>query len=220
MNSSTTERANAVEKVLRLALREIDENVSDIIGFFGEIDAGDDVGAVFRIGQPLRLGIGGLVGQRVDGRPIGGAAAARQRIAVDRDEQLRAAVPGQIAPDRQAARKCRPTRVITTRYLPVFSSLSRSMVANESTRFFSCSPLGAWVPVSMPPWPGSMTTIGRGVAAAIWRASSRGGRRLGAPRQAVVDRRRAQEGLAVDRARDRPRGGPAGHRRDRARTPG
>src|ERR1700745_2817343 len=52
-------------------------------------------------------------------------------------------------------------RVISTRYLPVFSILSRSSEENSSTMVFSISPLAALVPLSMPPWPGSITTSGR-----------------------------------------------------------
>ncbi len=42
-------------------------------------------------------------------------------------------------------------RVMTTRYLPVFSSLSRSVRAKSSTTDFSVSPLAARVPLSIPP---------------------------------------------------------------------
>ena len=68
--------------------------------------------------------------------------------------------------------KVSSARVIATRYLPVLSSFSRSMVANRSTRSFSCSPLGAWVPLSMPPWPGSSDDHRPGIAGAL-AASSR-----------------------------------------------
>ncbi len=54
-------------------------------------------------------------------------------------------------------------RVIATRYLPVFSSAARSVWAKASTTSFSLVPLlGARLPVSMPPWPGSSTISGRG----------------------------------------------------------
>ena len=42
-------------------------------------------------------------------------------------------------------------RVISTRYFPTFSILSRSASAKSSTSIFSFSPLGARVPLSMPP---------------------------------------------------------------------
>jgi len=51
-------------------------------------------------------------------------------------------------------------RVITTRYLPLFSSRSRNARPNPRTRFFSLSVL-VCVPLSMPPWPGSITITGR-----------------------------------------------------------
>src|SRR3984957_10783470 len=61
--------------------------------------------------------------------------------------------------------KVSSVRVKTTRYLPLFSIRSRSASANPSTRFFSHS-VPDWVPLSMPPWPGSITTTGRGSAGA------------------------------------------------------
>src|SRR5215475_7667590 len=39
----------------RLALREIDKNIRNIVGFGAKIDAGDDVRPVLGVGQPLRL---------------------------------------------------------------------------------------------------------------------------------------------------------------------
>src|SRR5882757_97973 len=60
--------------------------------------------------------------------------------------------------------KVSSVRVMTTRYLPDFSIRSRNANPNPSTRLFSLS-LPAWVPLSMPPWPGSITTTGRESAA-------------------------------------------------------
>ena len=58
--------------------------------------------------------------------------------------------------------KVSSVRVISTRYFPDFSMRSRRRWAKSRTMSFSCSPPGALVPVSMPPWPGSSTTSGRG----------------------------------------------------------
>ena len=58
--------------------------------------------------------------------------------------------------------KVSSVRVMSTRYLPVFSRRSRKRWAKSSTISFSNSPLGALVPLSMPPWPGSSATSGRG----------------------------------------------------------
>ena len=55
-------------------------------------------------------------------------------------------------------------RVMSTRYLPVFSMCSRNSSENSSTIDFSSSPVEARVPLSIPPWPGSMTISGRGSA--------------------------------------------------------
>ena len=44
---------------LGLALGEIDQDIGDVVGLGGEIDAGDHVGLVFGFGQPRRLGVGG-----------------------------------------------------------------------------------------------------------------------------------------------------------------
>src|ERR1700730_14156718 len=62
--------------------------------------------------------------------------------------------------------KVSSVRVITTRYLPAFSTRSRSASPNPNTRFFSLSP-PAWVPLSTPPWPGSITTTGRGSGGSV-----------------------------------------------------
>src|SRR5229473_3234666 len=72
-------------------------------------------------------------------------------------------------------------RVMATRYLPVFSSLSRSISENSSTMVFSISPPGPLVPLSMPPWPGSITTSGRGSPAAF--SGSRSSLRLSGTRR-------------------------------------
>ena len=78
-------------KRLGLALREIDKNVSDIVGLGSEIDAGDNVGLVFCLGQPRRLCVGGVFRERIDGRALGLTFAARQGIGMHRDEKRRAA---------------------------------------------------------------------------------------------------------------------------------
>src|SRR5665213_878886 len=61
--------------------------------------------------------------------------------------------------------KVSSVRVMTTRYLPLFSIRSRNARPNPSTRSFSFS-LPDCVPLSMPPWPGSITITGRESAAA------------------------------------------------------
>ena len=71
---------------MRLAADEIDQDVGDLVILFLDVDAGELVGQVFAVGERLRLGIGRLVGHRVDG----GAADALEadRVGVDRDEQV------------------------------------------------------------------------------------------------------------------------------------
>ena len=116
------------------------------------------------------------VRQGVDGRALGIAVAARQRIGMDRHEQPGLPLARDAPRARQAARRCRRCGSSTTRYLPVFSIWSRNSSENSSTIDFSSSPLAARVPLSMPPWPGSSTISGRGSAFSSGVAATGGGR--------------------------------------------
>ena len=149
---------------LGLAPREVDQDVGDVVGLGREVEPRDRVGPVLAFGQPSGGGVRRRFRQGVDRGALRIAVAARQRIGMDRDEQ-----PGLRASARWLTRSASGTkvssvRVISTRYLPVFSIWSRSSSEKSSTIDFSSSPLAARVPLSMPPWPGSMTTSGRGSA--------------------------------------------------------
>ena len=88
----------AVGKGTGLALGEVDQDVGDLGRLLGQIDPADGVRLVFRLRQPLGLGVGGLVRQRVDGRALGIALAPRQRVGMDRDEQRRRLAAGDFDP--------------------------------------------------------------------------------------------------------------------------
>src|SRR5499427_149986 len=87
-----------------------------------------------------------------------------------------------------SATKVSSLRVMSTRYLPVFSILSRSSRENSSTMVFSISPLAALVPLSMPPRPGIAVDLGLGRRL-----------RLAALGRTALERDRAHERLAVGR---------------------
>ncbi len=95
-------------------------------------------------------------------------------------------------------------RVMTTRYLPDFSSRSRKARPNASTRFFSISSPER-VPLSTPPWPGSITTTGResggaagfGGDCGLWRDGGHRFRDRGLQLGPAV-RQRLQEGRPID----------------------
>ena len=139
-------------KGLGLALRQIDQDAGDVVGLGLEIDAGDDVGAVFLLGKPRRGRIGGGLRQRVDGRALRIAFLARQRIGMDRDEQRRAGAARAIRTRSASGMKVSSARVISTRYLPAFSMRSRNRLAKSSTMSFSvfaARRLGAGVDAAM-----------------------------------------------------------------------
>ena len=72
---------------MRLAPDQVDQNVGDlVVVVLDDIDAGQLIRQVFAVGKRLRLGVGRLVGHRVDG----GAANALQsdRVGMDRNEQV------------------------------------------------------------------------------------------------------------------------------------
>jgi len=85
-------------KSLGLALRQIDQDVGDVVGLGGQIDAGNDVGLVLVVGEPRGLGVGGVLGQGVDGRPLRLPFLLRQGVGVDGDEQRRAVRPRKAHP--------------------------------------------------------------------------------------------------------------------------
>ncbi len=93
--------------------------------------------------------------------------------------------------------KVSSVRVITTRYLPVFSICSRSSSENSSTIDFSSSPLAARVPLSMPPWPGIEDDQRPRVRLFVRRAGP-GCAAVAGVRRAVLERDGAHEGLAID----------------------
>ena len=64
---------------LGLALGQIDQDIGDVVGLGGQIDAGDHVGLVFDFGEPGRLGVGSAAGQSVDRGAFGLPLAARDR---------------------------------------------------------------------------------------------------------------------------------------------
>ena len=92
-----------------------------------------------------------------------------------------------------SATKVSSVRVMSTRYLPVFSILSRSICENSRTMVFSISPLAALVPLSMP----AVAGIDHHERARIAvRLGVRGRLRLALQRSAL-DRDGAQERLTV-----------------------
>ena len=208
-------------KGLRLALREVDQNVSDIIGFGGEIDAGYDVGAVFRVGQPLRLGVGGLVGQRCrrspHRQPPPPRASASQWIEMNNCACCAAGKPHPIRQLHEGVVRRASSPPGTCRSSPVCRA---AWWRTASTRFFSCSPLrrmGAGVDAAMA---GIDNDHRPRIAERIWRDRHRRGRRLEPP-AAGGCRSPPRAGRSRGRpGSHRPPGGPAGPRRDRPRTPG
>ena len=60
---------------MRLAADQIDQDVGDLVILLLDVDAGQLVGEVLAIGERLRLGVGRLVGNRVDGRAADALAA-------------------------------------------------------------------------------------------------------------------------------------------------
>ena len=95
--------------------------------------------------------------------------------------------------------KVSSSRVSKTRYLPDFSMRSRRRLATSSTMSFSASPLGALVPVSMPPCPGSSTTRGRGSGNRPPIGLRRGGGRILGAGDLLVLGDLAQKTVAVGR---------------------
>ena len=75
-----------------LALGQVDQDTADDIAFAGEVDPGDDVGAVFPFGQSSRLVVGGGFGKGIDR----GATQPRvaNRVGVQGQEEVAARVPG------------------------------------------------------------------------------------------------------------------------------
>ena len=131
------------------------------VGSSVEIDAADRVRLVFGFRQPLGLGVGGLVGQRVDGGALGIALAARQGVGMDRDEQRRRLVARDLhAVGERNEGVVRPGHddAIFARFLDAVAQ--RQAKSQHQVLFHASSP-PAWVPLSMPPWPGSITTTGR-----------------------------------------------------------
>ena len=112
------------------ALRQVDQDVGDVARLVRQVDAGDHVGAVFRFGKPRRLGVGGVVGQRVDRRALGVALDAPQRIGMDRDEQRGLTLPRQLHPLAE-----RHERVVGARHHhAVFAGLLE-LVAQQQREF-------------------------------------------------------------------------------------
>ena len=179
---------------LRLALGEIDEDVGDIVGFGGQIDAGDDVGAVFRFGQARRLGVGGLVRHGVDRRSFRRAVAAGERIAVDRYEQLRAAgarQPHAIGERHESVVGARHHHAV---FAGLFQLVAQHQGEIEHQRLFHHIGAGAGAGIDA-----AMARIEHHDRARIGRVARR---RIGLlrrlARQTVVDGGGAQEGRAVD----------------------
>ncbi len=72
---------------LGFALRQIDENIGDVIGFGRQVNAGNDVSLVLRLGKSCRLGIGSGFGKRIDGGTFGETLFPRQSVGMNRNEK-------------------------------------------------------------------------------------------------------------------------------------
>ncbi len=88
LNSSTTRAGELQRKGLGLALRQVDQDVGDVVGLGGEIDAGDHVGLV--LGRPP--GAPPRRRRRVPtacrrSHPRASPSLRGQRVGMDRDEQ-------------------------------------------------------------------------------------------------------------------------------------
>ncbi len=104
---------------LGLALRQIDQDIGDVVGLGGQIDAGDDVGFVLGLGQPRGFRVRGILRQRIDGSALGLALAACG-IASAWIEMNSAALCARPKRTRSlSGMNVSSERVIATRYLPV-----------------------------------------------------------------------------------------------------
>ena len=147
---------------------------------------------IFGFGEARRLGARSDVGQRIDGRALGQRVG--RAVHVERQEQAR------LQPARDAAR-CSSvryrssSRVKATRTRPRCSSRSASSSAMARVRSFSLLvPETPGAPGSRPPWPGSISTIGR--------PGSRASRtRTSVDRLGQVQRQAAGPGFADQRDR-------------------
>ena len=72
--------------VLGFTLCEVDQDAGDDVGFLGEIDARNDVGLVFRLGQRFSLAVGCLLGECVDRSARGRGTGSL--VGVDGDEKV------------------------------------------------------------------------------------------------------------------------------------
>jgi hypothetical protein len=77
---------------MRFPADQVDQNIGYLAVLLLDFHSGQLVGKVLAVGQRLRLGVGGLVGDRIDR----GAADALQvyRVGMDRNEQVGAVLPG------------------------------------------------------------------------------------------------------------------------------
>ncbi len=115
---------------------------------------------------------------------------------MDRDEQRGAGVARNVHPVGE-----RDEGVVGARHdHAVFAGLLDARRAgagrNRGRCPFPCSPFGPLVPVSMPPWPGSSTTSGRGSPPFVCGRPALGAAATGEP---AVERDLAQKALAIGR---------------------
>ncbi len=122
-----------------------------------DLDAGELVGEVFAVGQRLRIRVRCLFGHGVDRR----AAYAFQpdRVGVDRDEQVGLVLPGD--PDTVVEAQ---ELVLLARHEHIVAAVGAQPVAQlrgEGQRdvLLHSAATGPAAPPSMPPCPGSMTTV-------------------------------------------------------------
>ncbi len=197
-SSLTTSRAKWDEKVLVSRWARSMRMSAMSFGSAARSTPGDDIGAVFRIGEPLRFRIRGLVGQRVDARALGLAFAARQSIAMDRDEELGLTQPRESHPFGRARSKVSSG---SRHRHAVFADLFQ-LVAQHGGEFehqvlfkFAARRMGPGVDSAM----AGIDHHHRAWVGGLAAASCGGRRRFGLPRQDDCRSRRPQERLAVDR---------------------
>ena len=184
-------------KRLGFALRQVDQDVGDVARLVRQVDAGDHVGAVFRFGKARRLGVGGVVGQRVDRRALGVALDPPQRIGMDRDEQRGLTLPRQLHPlaeRHEAVVGPRHDHAIFSGFFELIAQQQREIEHQRLFRDVAARRPGAVIDAAVT----GIDHDDRPRIALGRRIGVEFAGRLQSRRRPAVERERAHEGVAVD----------------------